>query len=246
MSATEELKSRYGNLVLNLSAAIESNDATAFATHLNALLHERDDGLWTQLRKLTTDLGSALERFQLDSRLVDLAEKEVPDARQRLDHVLKMTDEAAHKTMDLVEQSAPLASCIARDAGHLRNLWQQFRERQISPDDFRDLLEKMATFLNEVQVNSVTVQKNMAEVLMTQGYQDLSGQIIRGVIKLVGEVETALGELVFLAINESQRDHSQDKYHQSHGYGPTVPGIDHGAVVNGQQDIDALLSGLGI
>ena len=37
----------------------------------------------------------------------------------RLDHVLKLTDEAAHRTMDLVEQSGPLAERTARAASDL-------------------------------------------------------------------------------------------------------------------------------
>jgi len=241
-----ELKSRYGNLVLNLSAALEAGDEAAFTVHLNSIVRDRDDGMWTQLRKLTTDLGSALERFQLDSRLVDLAEKEVPDARHRLDHVLKMTDEAAHKTMDLVEQSGPLADRISSDAEQLSELWQQFRNRQISPEDFRQLLDKMQVFLDDVRASSEALRKNLAEVLMTQGYQDLSGQIIRGVIKLVDEVESTLGQLVCLATDPSSKAENADKYRESRGHGPAVPGVDHGNVVNGQQDIDALLSGLGI
>lgn len=241
----EELKARYGNLVLNLSAALESGDEQAFTAHLNSIMHQRDDGLWTQLRRLTSDLGSALERFQLDSRLVDLAEKEVPDAKHRLDYVLKMTDEAAHKTMDLVEQSGPLADRISSDADKLAAVWQQFRNRQISPEDFRNLLDNMEVFLDDVRSTSDALRKNLAEVLMTQGYQDLSGQIIRGVIKLVDEVEGTLGKLVHLAVNHAGKQ-SADDAHKSRGYGPAVPGVDHGVVVNDQQDIDALLSGLGI
>jgi chemotaxis regulatin CheY-phosphate phosphatase CheZ len=29
-------------------------------------------------------------------------------------------------------------------------------------------------------------------------------------------------------------------------HGPVVPGVEHGQVVNGQQDVDAMLSGLGM
>lgn len=242
----EELKSRYGNLVLNLSVALEAGDEKTFFTHLSAIARERDDGLWAQLRKLTTDLGSALERFQLDSRLVDLAEKEVPDAKHRLDYVMKMTDEAAHKTMDLVEQSGPLAGRISSDAEKLAALWEQFRTRQITPEAFRDLLDKMDVFLDDVRMTSEQLRKNLAEVLMAQGYQDLSGQIIRGVIKLVDEVEITLGQLVHLATSQSDAQVSSDKFRESRGHGPAVPGLDNGTVVNGQQDIDALLSGLGL
>ncbi len=55
---------------------------------------ERDStALLAELHDLTCNLRSALERFRFESRLNDLAEKEIPDARQRLNHVLKLTDE---------------------------------------------------------------------------------------------------------------------------------------------------------
>ena len=75
--------------------------------------------LLEQLQDLTLNLRSALDRFRLDSRLTRLAEKEVPDARERLMHVLKLTDQAAHRTLDLVEQSCPPADRIAKEAAAL-------------------------------------------------------------------------------------------------------------------------------
>jgi chemotaxis regulatin CheY-phosphate phosphatase CheZ len=48
----------------------------------------RGGDLLAQLQDLTCNLQNALDRFRLDSRLTRLAEKEVPDARERLQHVL--------------------------------------------------------------------------------------------------------------------------------------------------------------
>ena len=83
-------------------------------------------------RAATSPRAAALERFRLDSRLDDLAEKEMPDARQRLNHVLKLTDEAAHRTLDLVEQSGPPAERTAREAAALTESWARFRARKIA------------------------------------------------------------------------------------------------------------------
>jgi chemotaxis protein CheZ len=241
------LKERFGTRLVTLSAALDADDEEAFMAELNSMVRERDDALWTQLRKLTSDLNGALERFQLDSRLVDLAEKEVPDAKQRLDHVMKMTDEAAHKTMDLVEQSGPLAGRIAKEAAEIAVFWQQFMARTIDPEDFKLLLSRVDGFLRSAQADTETVRANLAEVLMTQGYQDLSGQIIRGVIKLVTEVEQTLSELVKMATLERKDDGGvKDQYHAARGHGPVVPGVAHGVVVGDQVDVDALLSNLGM
>jgi chemotaxis protein CheZ len=241
------LKDRFASRMASLSTAMEADDEEGFMAELNFMVRERDDALWTQLRKLTTDLNGALERFQLDSRLVDLAEKEVPDAKQRLAHVMKMTDEAAHKTMDLVEQSGPLAGRIAKEAAELAVFWQQFMSRTIDPEDFRKLLDRVDAFLRSAQTDTETVRGNLAEVLMTQGYQDLTGQIIRGVITLVTEVEQTLSELVKMAtLQRTDDDSLKDEYRATRGHGPVVPGVAHGVVVGDQIDVDALLSNLGM
>ena len=91
------------------------------------------------------------------------------------------------------------------------------------------------------------VRSNLAEVLLTQGYQDLSGQIIRGVMKLVGELETALVELVRLSKSGVRNELAQGAADsKTRGFGPAVPGVDHGPAVSDQDDVDALLSGLGM
>jgi chemotaxis protein CheZ len=242
------LKERYAAHILSLSTAVEAEDEDAFMKELHTMVHDRDDAMWKQLRKLTTDLQGALERFQFDSRLVDLAEKEMPDAKNRLDHVMRMTDEAAHRTMDLVEQSGPLAGRTAKEASELATVWRKFTARHIEAEEFSQLLQRMEYFLKAAQADSEVVRSNLAEVLMTQGYQDLSGQIIRGVIKLVNEVEQALGGLVNIALSETEREqiHNNDEFRHSRGHGPVVPGVEHGEVVGGQTDVDALLSNLGM
>ena len=108
-----------------------------------------------------------------------------------------------------------------------------------------------------------SVRGSLSEVLIAQGYQDLSGQIIRGVMNLVAELESALGQLVRLAGNPGAIEspaapaapaaangaHAApaERNHQGNGHGPVVPGIGHqAAAVSGQQDVDALLAALGM
>lgn len=246
-TAKSALQAEYGASIAALADALAADDERAFLETLDGLLEKRERSLFCELRKLASDLQGALERFRIDSRLVDLAEKEVPDARQRLDHVLKLTDEAAHRTLDLVEQSCPLAERTAREAAAIVESWQRFRARNIAVSEFREMLTRMDAFLDAARDDMATVRGNLNEVLMAQGYQDLSGQIIRGVMKLVGELEVALVELVRLSkTGERSGTHEASPDEAARGFGPAVPGVDHGPVVSGQQDVDALLSGLGV
>jgi chemotaxis protein CheZ len=244
-SAITQLREEYGASIAALAGALAAGDESRFLQELDALVQRRERTLFGELRKLTGDLQSALERFRIDSRLLDLAEKEVPDARHRLDHVLKLTDEAAHRTMDLVEQSGPLAERTARAAEEIVGPWRRFRSREIQVDEFRSMILRMDEFLDAARTDMDKVRGNLSEVLLAQGYQDLSGQIIRGVMKLVSELEIALVDLVRLSkTGTTNAKPMSDETRR--GFGPAVPGINNGPAVSGQQDVDALLSGLGM
>jgi chemotaxis protein CheZ len=207
--------------------------------------HDNTD-LVAELRDLTSHLRDALERFRLDARVADLAEKEMPDARQRLSHVLTLTSQAAHRTLDLVEQSGPPAERTAREAAALADPWTRFRAGRITVAEYQELLQRMDGFLSSAQSDSEIVRKNLAEVLLAQGYQDLSGQIIRGVMTLVSEVETTLGELGRISRAVAEIAPVAGELHDpSRGFGPAVPGVNTGGtIIQAQDDVDKLFSGM--
>jgi chemotaxis protein CheZ len=138
--------------------------------------------------------------------------------------------------MDLVEQCCPLADRLAQEAERLLGL----QEADESPQQLR---LRVTAFLQQAGTGMAVVRSNLAEVLLAQGYQDLSGQIIRGVMTLVDELEEALGELVRIAGSDAA---GRGGGSTLSGHGPVVPGINHGPAVGGQQDVDALLSDLGM
>jgi len=245
MSATTRLSERYGAALAALTESMQADDEARFLAVLGQLPDSRDSTLRTDLRELTVNLRFALDRFSADSRVAALAGKEVPDARQRLDHVLRLTDAAAHTTLDLVERSGPLAERTGSRAAGLLPLWLKFRARKLELKEFQVMLGGMDAFLPAACADSKQLRNNLAEVLLAQGYQDISGQIIRGVMQLVTEIENVLTGLVHLATEDSARLVPPGTQ-LSRGHGPAVPGVDHGTVVSRQQDVDALLSGLGM
>jgi chemotaxis protein CheZ len=214
----------------------------------------REPGMFTELRKLTGDLQKALERFSVESRLADIAENEIPDARARLSHVISMTDEAAHRTLDLVEQSGPLAERTAHEAASIIDMINAYRAQTTgvqgfegvarSIDAFVPVVRSIETFLPAARADSELIKRNLADVLLAQGYQDLTGQIIRSVMKLVYELEAALADLSRLSGGVVENVSMGDN--NGAGHGPVVPGVTKGAVASGQTDVDALLSGLGM
>jgi chemotaxis protein CheZ len=254
MSSFHVLKLEYSACVEALTDALRTEDETAFFAAVDHIVHMREPGMFKELRQLTGDLQKALERFSVESRLQDIAENEIPDARARLTHVINMTDEAAHRTLDLVEQSGPLAERTAQEAAVLSESFEKFKSRSNgahgfdaviqSLDGLAPLLKQVDRFLPSARANSELIRRNLADVLLAQGYQDLTGQIIRSVMKLVSELEAALANLARLSGDVVE--HATMGENASAGQGPAVPGVTKGEVASGQTDVDALLSGLGM
>jgi chemotaxis protein CheZ len=254
MSSFQILKLEYSACVEALTDALRSVVETAFFAGVDHIVHMREPGMFKELRQLTGDLQKALERFSIESRLQDIAENEIPDARARLTHVINMTDEAAHRTLDLVEQSGPLAERTAQEAAILIESFEKLKNRVAgapaydtvlqSIEGLQPLVRSVEKFLPAARSDSELIRRNLADVLMAQGYQDLTGQIIRSVMKLVAELESTLSNLARLSGDVVEHATMGDS--ASKGQGPAVPGVSKGEIASGQTDVDALLSGLGM
>jgi chemotaxis protein CheZ len=202
--------------------------------------------VWEDLRALNASLQRTLDEFRSSFHRASAVGKDMPDARVRLDHVLKLTEEAAHRTLDLVERSGPLASRLAGDAAALV---EPIRQARISyrGSGVEELLSRVETYLMSAKQNGDVVRGNLDEVLMAQSYQDLSGQIIRTVIKLVVELERTLSHFSQLAGDRLSDGAAVPAKAESnsHGFGPAVPGVSTDAVGE-QEDVDALLARMGM
>ena len=264
MTQRNELAREWGDLYAALAAAFAAGDHDAFIETLDRLGEAREQVLYRELRELSGSLRFALDQFRLDSRLATLAGKDVPDARVRLDHALKLTEDGAHRTLDLVERSCPLAEHTAKQSAAIVASLRAARSTTTDPAAVEAALTQVDRFLVVAQFNSDTVRANLTEVLMAQSYQDLSGQIIRGVITLVGEVERTLTHFAALAGEHPGRGKAGEgsaatgsgsaaatasaaggAATSAQGFGPAVPGLTQGAVGE-QGDVDALLADLGM
>ena len=222
-----------------MARAVTEGNEEALTLALAGFEATRNSTVTMQVRRVASDLQFALDDFHAGAKLVDMAQRRVPDARHRLAHVLRLTADAAHRTMDLVERSAPLADHATHEADRLIELQRQGATAQaIAP--------QLTAFVTLVSASMGAVRSNLAEVLIAQGYQDLTGQIIRGVMKLTQELECSLADL--LSITGTGPAKGEEIINaMAHGtHGPPVPGTGAEEAVGGQQDVDALLSQLGV
>lgn len=93
-------------------AALEANDEDEFRRHIGAIAELRASPVMLALARLARELGETLGSFNVTDPLF----AELPDACARLEHVVKMTEDATHKTLDLVEQSRELLGELPPEA----------------------------------------------------------------------------------------------------------------------------------
>lgn len=206
--------------------------------------------IFSQLGQLTRQLHTSLQEFELDPRLNALAEKEIPDAKDRLNYVIEMTDKAANRTMDAVESCLPLSDKIADKIQQIKPAWTSLMSRQLELGQFKILCHQLDEIIKESELDADQLRSSLTEILMAQDFQDLTGQMIRRVIKLVQEVEDKLVDIltVFGDVDESAASaasHNKEIERNIEAEGPIINKESRTDVVNSQDDVDDLLSSLG-
>lgn len=213
---------------------------------IDELFSLRETQMFQQLGKLTRDIHESIANFSIDNRLTQLADEEIPDAKQRLNYVIEMTDQSAHRTLNAVETCIPVSEQIESQARELLDSWERFRNRELTLDEFKILAGRISDFFSTAAQGAASVRGELSDVMMAQDFQDLTGQIIRRVIALVQEVEEKLVDLVRVAggQNKGGEAETSDASLRS-GEGPTPPALMTDDRVANQDDVDDLLSSLG-
>ncbi|NOZ11296.1 MAG: protein phosphatase CheZ [Gammaproteobacteria bacterium] len=234
-----------------LVARIEEGNKDEANGILNKLTARRDGDMFQKLGELTRNLHEALHNIQLDERIVAIAQEEMPNAQERLDYVITMTDRAAHRTLNAVEEGLPLSNQLKQRSDELTKRWQQFCNREMDVEEFKTFSAEIGEFLGTTHSHATSLHEYLSEVLVAQDYQDLTGQVIKQIITLVKEIEDSLVGMIRSG-GPRQGDSEQAKKERDaklsdgeHLAGP-VPGKDHAVnAVSDQSDVDDLLSSLG-
>ena len=226
----------------------ENQQAEILLQEINRLnTKPSDQDMYSRVGQLTRELHDSMSNFMNDTRIHMMTNEDMPDARQRLQHVVDITEQSAHTTMTLIEQSNPILSQLQKRAAVLQ---QQLHSGQNNQGAGESLYqnEEIDAFLQLVLSSAKNIIKNLNEIMLAQNFQDLTGQVIQRVSTLVQEVENNLLALLQAGdektgCKESNQESKTEPNNK--GYGPAVPGVTKGDVLHSQEDVDDLLSSLG-
>ncbi len=179
-----------------LLGALDAKNEELFTRELDELTRINETALYQEVGKLARALHQALNNLKPDDRLIEVFERNIPDARLRLTQVIDMTNEAANKTMDMIEANLPFTEDLRNKANDLGQRWAAFLRREMDVANFRKLTAEVSEFLQSVDTKANRLKSDLNDVLMAQSFQDLTGQTLKKVIVMMEELEFNFAKII--------------------------------------------------
>ena len=208
--------------------------------HLTRALHEA-------IKAFSNELGGSLE--------IDGQENNGADATERLNYVIEVTEKNAHETMDRVEKALSLVEKLDSQSERFKDLLLLVGQLEKEHDGLNGVYDRTCAVKEESETTIETLRSELNDIVVSQSYQDITGQLIRKVICLVTNVENHLVGLMEMAAKVEKlsgihidtaevSENSVDKKHPIQAEGPQIK-KDSSEVASNQDEVDDLLSSLG-
>lgn len=168
---------------------------------------------------------------------------EMPNARDRLAHVGKMTEEAANKVLNLVDAAKPECDDLAKRGVELgQSLSRMAASDELSVERARALMGVCGKFADRTAIFAEKQASVLSDIMMAQDFQDLSGQVIKKVIDIITRTEI---QLVQLLVDSSPKPEVTQEEAQFTGETHQLQGPQAAASALAQNDVDDLLASMG-
>ncbi|WP_292934964.1 protein phosphatase CheZ [Noviherbaspirillum sp.] len=174
-------------------------------------------------------------------KLLAKAAHDIPDARDRLDYVARMTEQAAQRVLTATETASPLQEQIVSGCDKLEQEWRTLMQSPFTEQQCREMAERTIAYLGEARGSASVTRQQLLDIMMAQDFQDLTGQVIKKVTELAHGIEQQLVQLLIdYAPPEVRREAGQSLLN-----GPQINPNASADVVANQGQVDDLLESLG-
>jgi chemotaxis protein CheZ len=212
---------------------------TGAASQAEALSPAASEELLTRIGMMTRALHDNLRGLGLD-KLLAKAASDIPDARDRLDYVARMSEQAAQKVLNATEEAGPMQERIHSGAQQLAGAWQGLLDGDAGETQWRALAQQTVQAMQTSVSDSGATKALLMDIMMAQDFQDLTGQVIKKVTTIVHNLEQ---QLVQMLIDFSPAD-MKIEAENSLLNGPQI-NADAPDIVADQEQVDDLLGSLG-
>jgi chemotaxis protein CheZ len=200
----------------------------------------QNDEMLTRIGHVTRTLHDSLRGLGFDQILEKVA-SEIPDARDRLNYVARMTEQAAERVLNATDVVTPLQTELATGAAALDKRWKETLANPSLKSEYNQVADETLTFLALTEKNTAETKELLMEIMMAQDFQDLTGQVIKKITGLAQDLEK---QLVQVLVDFSPAAHKKEA-DTGLMNGPQVNLEKAVDVVATQEQVDDLLDSLG-
>jgi chemotaxis protein CheZ len=210
------------------------------------------DAVYQRIGTLTRTLHDALRELGYDKELAGTREQ-LPDARDRLAYIARVTGEAAEKVLNAVDRARTVQEQLTQQAETLRSRWEAVaaytnNEANRATPAGRALVDETCTFFSNLGGQTGATNQILTDIMMAQDFHDLTGQVIRKVVTLAQSMEEQLVKLLLETTPPEQRKKIESAApvgSTERLEGPVVQAEGRDDVVSDQAGVDDLLATLG-
>jgi chemotaxis protein CheZ len=202
-----------------------------------------DKPMFERLGGIVRLLHDSLRELGYDKALTE-ASSQIVDAQDRLEYVASLTEQAANKVLNTLDEGMPAQDLLSKKAHAMNGRWADLFAGKLSIDEFKALAGDSQQFAQAVAEGTEAEKARLLDIMMAQDFQDITGQLIKKVVTITKTVEQELAQLL--------RDHAPPEakerlaaHHKAAAEpemmsGPSVP-----SVALDQGNVDDLLADLG-
>lgn len=183
---------------------------------------------------IVRQLHDALRELGYDRALAEIVDQ-VSDSQTRLEYMATLTEQAANKVLNAVDEAIPAQEAQLLAARDLQTRWDSMFAGDLKLEAFKQLAQDSHEFSASTVRHAEAEKARLLEIMMAQDFQDITGQIIKKVIDLTRHLERDLVEMLrsYAPVVPFERPHDE----------LSGPGLVASAMI--QDDVDNLLSELG-
>jgi chemotaxis protein CheZ len=194
----------------------------------------------SRIGHMTRALHESLRGLGLD-KLIEKAASDIPDARDRLDYVARLSEQAAKRVLDATDAAGPVQDAIETRSAELSASWQALLDNGASDAEWRALAQRTIAGLDESRSGAAATRGQLMDIMMAQDFQDLTGQVIGRITGIAQNLEKQLVQvLIDFAPSEIRREIDNGLLN-----GPQINPEGKSEVVADQGQVDDLLDSLG-
>ena len=222
------------------AAAPETPPATAPGVPGEAAdpVDQSDKPMFERLGGIVRLLHDSLRELGYDKALTE-ASSQIVDAQDRLEYVATLTEQAANKVLNTLDEGMPAQDVLSKKAKDMDSRWTALFDGKLSLEEFKALAGDSRQFAQAVAEATEAEKARLLEIMMAQDFQDITGQLIKKVVNITKTVEHELAQL----LRDNAPAEVREKLAQKPVplmQGPSVP-----SVALDQDNVDDLLADLG-